>query len=1625
MTSRRLTTLLFAISLLLPTIASSAVVEADVTNRGADASGERALGRISGTVGGPDGARARARVTLHPSGARTNTDGAGRFAFEGLAAGTYRVTAAARGYLSAVAPQLRVDGGTREVALVLDRGVKVTAEVTDPAGRPLPRISAYVAQGPTYQYGVTGETGEVTLAPVEPGDYRIGFYGEGVESRAVDARAGEAPTRVVLRPLPPQVQAFSQRQVFAPHEPVEIGLRAFRVGAVTVAAYRLADDGFADGTGPAALVRAPGARPVYEKTVTVRYRRAYTWRYLNLALPIAAPGAYVVEVSTPSGPTRVPILVSDLGLVVKRAPDEVLVWATHLGTGEPFAGAEVSLRAAGAVIVEGRVDGDGVFRAPVAANVPVRVVGNDGDGGNPAVVAAPLATDALGTLQAYVYTDRPVYRPGQQVFYKAIVRRTTADGHAVPAGETVRIQVRDALGQPVSESQSLLSATGTTSGNLVLASEPPLGLYTIELSLGEESATGAFKVFEYRKPEFEVEVSTDRPHYAGGDTVALTCRGSYYFGGALAGAAVRWSAFATPFVADADDHEWGGEEYEASYGQLVGSGEATLDAEGTATASFQVPDLGDDMRLSIEVAVTDGSERTVTGRASAVAARADFRIEAWTSSYVARPGLPLAISMRALDFEGSGVATAAEVTVTRRTWHRSHGWRDEEVLVQPLASGPDGSASVELPGQPEGYYAVRVGARDGRGRKVEARAWFWVVSGSFAAETEDLGTIEIVLDRRAYRPGETARAIIKGLPAGGAVLVTTERDRIRTAEVRRAAGNVLVVDVPLADGDAPNVYLAASAVRAGVHRARAVSIPVRALDRRLVIEIRTDHESYRPGDIARVDLEVRDGHGRPTAAEVSLGVVDEAIYGISEELAPDIVRFFHGARPNRVMTVYSFAQRLLGGADKDARERVRRNFKDTAFWAPALTTDGSGHLSVSFPWPDNLTTWRLTARALGDRTAVGSAAARTLVTQPLVSRIHAPRFLVAGDRSEVDVVVNDRSGRNRDLWVTLDVEGPARIEDGKERHGALSANGETRFGFVVSVTGPGKVGLGARVEDRSGTSPRPEDDRDALQIALPSLPFGRPFSVVANGDLGGAATSEVTLSVPPGAVRESIAARVTLSPGLASSAFGALDDLIGYPYGCAEQTMSRFLPTVIASGVARTMGASLGPKAAEVPRMVADGTGKLYGYQHADGGWGWWRDDPTHPYMTAYVTWGLYLARKAGFPIDSDRLERGLAATAAQLAAAEDPNTVAFMLHTLAEAGRGDRNRAAALFAERARLSDYGRGLLLETLAALGDRERAAVLKRELMARAVLGGASEAHWDAETWNEGWMKNPVEATAYVLRGIVADDPQSPAAAHVARWLVMNRRGSSWHSTKDSAAAVQALLGYAQAREPRPDARISVAIDGLTQHEVDVRGYESLAAGALELRDLDPGQHRLSVARAGTGNVYYAARVTGVVAADSIAAEGGALRVRRSYAIAERVADGPGRYRVVTRPLAGPVAAGTLLQVELEVFAEADTEYVMLEDPLAAGFEVVDEPQPIPPCDDCQEQGAGRDYDRREVRDEKVVFFRTRVDHGVWRLAYLVKAETVGAFRVLPARVEAVYQPGVEGHGASHAIEVLPR
>ncbi len=305
------------------------------------------------------------------------------------------------------------------------------------------------------------------------------------------------------------------------------------------------------------------------------------------------------------------------------------------------------------------------------------------------------------------------------------------------------------------------------------------------------------------------------------------------------------------------------------------------------------------------------------------------------------------------------------------------------------------------------------------------------------------------------------------------------------------------------------------------------------------------------------------------------------------------------------------------------------------------------------------------------------------------------------------------------------------------------------------------------------------------------------------------ADKTVTFTLPANADPNARTLRIEASPTVVGTLFGALDYLTSYPYGCTEQTMSSFLPNVIVTQALQNVQTATVRDTNDVGKKVRRGLKRLYAFQHGDGGWGWWKDDPTTAWMTAYVVDGLVQAERAGYEIDATRLENGRIALRKMLGentdgrGALEQQSRAYMAYALAESGDAEMRHLNDLFANRDKLNAYARALLALGLKERGDGARAGVVAGELE-RTAKGGGADAHWD----------NNAEATALSVKALARILPQSEVLPRAARWLVGHRRfGHYWRSTRETAFAVFGLIDYVKvSKELDPDYTLEVFVGG---------------------------------------------------------------------------------------------------------------------------------------------------------------------------------------------------------------------
>ncbi|MFQ5595548.1 MAG: alpha-2-macroglobulin, partial [Anaerolineae bacterium] len=965
--------------------------------------------------------------------------------------------------------------------------------------------------------------------------------------------------------------------------------------------------------------------------------------------PDVPSGIYVLTAGHPyAGQDQMFVILSRRVLTVKRGGhDQVVVWASQLQAQTATAGMEVTLYDdQGTSVGQGTTDNDGVVELN-AAGQPLMAVGQAGGETTVAGLDGAWRSDgrywywwwggwngfASDRYRVYLYTDRPIYRPGHTVHYAGILRNDL-DGAYTPveAGTAVTATLRDSRNNVVATQALTADDFGTVNGEIELAPEPPLGTYSLELDVAGEAHSHSFQVEAYRKPEYQVEVTSPASYVVAGDDISVTVQADYFFGQPVAGADVVLKVYRRT------SYWWYG--WQPPDGQQIAELQGTTDADGRWTTTFATDDeLGQDAVYTFKAEVTDASRQPVKGGLSVTAYWNTFRLGLSTEKYGYRPDEPIVATISAQTHSGTPLAGEAVRVTLARTYP------EEQIIAQhDVVTDAGGRATATFTDIPSGWYQLKAAAQDDRGRPVEVRRWVWVFDPAYSSwwyRSDDELTISA--DKESYAPGETAQLLIQSQVTGLALL-TLERGTVHQEQIVPITGPVTLVDVPIRESFAPNIFAQVHIFQPTDDDSRSywestdegrllmaqTELTVPATDRRLEIDITSGAERYRPRDQARFDIRVTDAGGQPVRARLSLALVDEAIFALAEDRSADIFETFYGRRSNDVTTYDSLSpSRYIGGPEDGLapgaptptpspgpragapEEGPRREFPDTAYWNPSIETDGDSKATVLVDLPDNLTTWRVIVRAVTLDTLVGDATTDILVTQEIIARPALPRFTVLGDEFALDAIGQNFSGQA--LTGTMSVDAPALtlLNAGDQTVDLPNGgSGVARWSAVASEIGDAEVTC--RLLTPAGD--------DAIELTLPVHPFAVPQRSAVAGQADPVAVE--SFDVPFNAVQDASSVTIRLSPSVALGLLDGLDALIDYPYGCVEQTMSRVLPSAVAARAYQELGIP-NPKADELPDIIEQGLQKLYGFQHDDGSWGWWYDDEGGVYMTAYVLFGL------------------------------------------------------------------------------------------------------------------------------------------------------------------------------------------------------------------------------------------------------------------------------------------------------------------------------------------------------------------------------------------------------------------
>ncbi len=1383
-------------------------------------------------------------------------------------------------------------------------------------------------------------------------------------------------------------------------------------------------------------------------------------------------GVYVVEATDGTLRAYTILLVTQLAVVTKNAPGQMLAFAVNRDSGAPVAGARIELWANRKAQASGKTDSQGLAQISLSSSgrfEDTRVLGiHDQD----VALVAPdffnIGSNPAEDWTGYVYTDRPIYRPGHTVHFKGILRKRTGERYTVPAGEQVTVRVEDTSSKQIYQANELLSSFGTIHGDFTLPPDAALGYYSITVKSiqnpGSADApqygmSGGFRVEEYKKPEYDVRVIPDKPRVLQGDAIAATIQAKYFFGEPVAGAEVKYSvhrAMAWSYLFGDEDQQdepdasfEGGEGGESDYeyaGDQIGEKSGKLDANGQLkiTIPTTLSKQKKDFRYRIEAKITDESRREISGHESVLATYGSFQVGIQADKYMYHPGEAIHLTAVAKDYSGNPIRTAFHVELV----HRVYGKNASETVLESQGGQTDqnGRGSLQVTAR-EGGSIVTIKAKTPEGREVEGDTYLWIASPGIPSWENGQKDVQIIPDRKSYKAGDTANLLIMTGVSPAHLLVTTEGRTLQSKQVLSTTGNSAMVSVPITKEDEPNVHVAVTFVSKDTLYSGNKNLKVPADEQKLNITIEPWQPQFKPGEAARYNIVARDASGKPAAGEFSIGVVDEAIYAIQPDTTGDIHEFFYGQKDDRVSTQSSLsfyfegeagnkpftiagaAGGVIGGllsarlaqlkpSEPLVQPKVRKVFPDTALWLAEVKTDQTGHAQAQLSFPDSLTTWRATVRGVTLDTKVGSATNRVIVRKNLMVRLAVPRFFRQGDDVTVSTIVHNYLSSDKNAEVSLQTKG-LDLQDGGARQASVASKGEQRQDWHVHAQNVRESDLLAKALTN--------EESDALELTLPVIPFGVKLSDSKSGAISAASgQQQATVNMPGDISTSAPTLNVSVSPSIAGSIFGALDFLTSYPYGCTEQTMSSFLPDIVVANAMKDLKLESTINTPELQKKINAGLDRLYDFQHEDGGWGWWKEDDSMVFMTAYVVSGLAQAKAAGYEIKDDALDRGKQFLRSQLAkhSKMKADLRGYVVYALALNGGADAAMLNDAYHARSDMSAQGLamlGLALHTAKDGRDKQIAAQLEK----LAVTEGDA-VYWksDFDSFMEFYVDDSAETTAYALRLLSLTTPDSPLLPKAALWLVSHRDGGYyWLTTKQTAMVVFGLLEYVKvSHELDPDFTADVFVNEkkvLSKHftrEDSMKG--DLPKIYLTAEQLQSGANTVRVQKTGTGRLYWSARGEYYSAEKKLFQNNQlSLSIMRDYyRLTPQQKDEKIVYNL--EPLSGDVHSGDVIAVRLTVNG-SPWRYLLVEDPIPAGAEFVQH-------DNLYELNTKIDwwgfwFTRREFHDDHAAFFQTYFG-GHQEYVYLLKIVNPGKFRISPASVQPMYQPSILSTSDAATMEV---
>ncbi|MFW5799212.1 MAG: alpha-2-macroglobulin family protein [Spirochaetota bacterium] len=1337
------------------------------------------------------------------------------------------------------------------------------------------------------------------------------------------------------------------------------------------------------------------------------------------------------------------IVATDLGIVAKNSGRDLLVWINSMKSLRPQPFVNVKLLSyTNQVIAEGKTDRNGLLKINNIRELTeeyksyVVVAETEEDFSfvrlDSETKLSTVDFDVNGShipdegIEAYLYMDRDIFRPGDSANMVAAVRSIRPQKlSTIP----VKLKITNPKSQVTHELKGNLNENGLVEFNFDISSYFMTGYYNARLMMGDGNVIGSyrFQVEAFMPATIEVEVETDKNRYAPGETIEAKVNGMSLYGPPAADKKVqaRFSLNSAKFNPSGyRSYHFG--DYSKSFSSYTNSlGEFRLDEEGNYTYNIDIrenvnpPSI---LKGTIYASVFDTGGRAVTEAKSVDIYPYEYYIgiKRGTDYYV-KTEVPVPFDYVVLNKDAEEVEVEQiQVQVKKYYWvnilkRQSNGQlkyvseRREDIIettvlkdfTKPYIYTPTSNGSFKV------TFTIP-GSKTSSSLDFYAYGW-----GGDSFSLAEPNKLLLELDKTSYETGDIANVIVKS-PFAGKLLLTVEREEVLFQHVVDMDENTANIKLRIEEEYGPNAYISGTLIRSIDYAepftpVRAFGlVPLKVDDPETTIDMDVNApDKMEPNNRISIDVNINDTIS--DKANLTVAAVDEGILLLTDYKNPDPHGYFYRKRALTVNTydLYNFiipdedkvkqiysnpggAEDGRASSDYLSKSNVER-VKPVSLWS-GIVDIVDNKATITMDIPEFNGTLRIMAVAVDDE-SYGTASTKTIVRAPIVLSPTFPRFLSIQDSYKIPVGVYNDTGSDGEITVSLSDNGYTEIEEPTKTIFVKEGKEEIIYFNVKSKNKIGDVYFTLKAEGNGRSAVK--------EIEMEQRSFRSRITEVTTGVIR--PDEAINLDVAEGWLEDATDYSLKISSLPTVKFTNSLKYLLRYPYGCAEQTTSKVFPLLYFSDLAETAEPKL-MNNRSAAYYVERGIRKLESMQLSDGSIAYWPNgNYTNEWSSIYAGHFLIEAKKAGYQV-SDRVIKDLVGwlkTVVNRAYTVDESKYRYYNNELDKKSYAHYVLALANEPQLASMFYIKNNLLgdinyLSKYYMMGAFALAGLtdLKNELMQKTYEVP------DIETNTGGNFYSSTRTIAIMLNVLAEIDSDNILIPKLIEELEDRAYNGRWYNTQENSYA---LLALGKVFSKKKDDNYTVNI--IDKRQGRLGSYQS---GEKAL-NIELGYNsELELSLDGTGEAYYTLSIFGIPDRDVEEYDKG-LKIRRTYL------DATGEPVDLS-----DVKTGQLLVAKINIRSAKHLENVAIVDLLPAGFEI--ENPRLSTSEELNWAQSTYNADYMDIRDDRLLMFsdvRANYDRTFY---YTVRAVTPGSFRVPAIMAEAMYNPDYSSLSSTGSLNI---